>query len=523
MSHSTTSSPLRRLAEEYAEGRLERAAYLEQRRRFLDSLTMTPPRSAPVARAPGLAAAPSRALKRPPWLQLVGAGITLPLAALLWYGLRGGGEAPTPNDTPVVATAPPGHSGPAPGAVLSPGPRPPDPAAASGAGPATATEPAPAHPARDSRPAAAAPDALALIEELLRDGRWGTSERSRFSTAWHQQSAAAQTQARTSVAFQRLEEELTSLIDAERAAGVGEPAEPGLLAFARDIGIDLPPPPPRPAPTPTPAAAGPASTGPASTRASTPGGPGETAAAADDSTRAPPTTDEQRPAVARGASAGGGEREREPPAPPRSIGETATPASTADSAQSTAELHAAGAKPGPVPTPTPVAGPVLLKAAPPEPVEPSLAQRLSPQAGGEPCASAAGRTRAAVYDCLDPFASSGTSGLKLKAIPAETPFAITIEQHDLDKWCARDPSPCAAGADTQAMATAYSAWLKGKTGKTYRPATSADLQQAAAYGITLPQERHHAIRLVRELGLPESQAETLLLERWWRQNRRAPP
>jgi hypothetical protein len=205
-------SPLRRLALDYAAGRSDRAAYLQARRQFIETLSAAPPRPAatgaapdppertkpPTAehRTPGQAA-PSRT-RRLAWRGLLGAGLAL-LSAVLFYGLFGGG-ARTPDPPPA------------------------DPTAAGAAG--------------------ETPDAaLALVDEFLQEDAWGPSERARFLLEWQRLPPGMQARAREAYAFHHLTAELGALIDAERAAGSGEPTIQGLLDFGRALGMALPEPP----------------------------------------------------------------------------------------------------------------------------------------------------------------------------------------------------------------------------------------------------------------------------------------
>jgi hypothetical protein len=218
-------SPLRHLALEYAEGRIARTHYEQERRRLLDALGAAPnPSRDTSAATPGVDAGPPTAepdrglasasppprpgAKRARWIAPLGAGLALPLAGALWYGLARDGTQTLPAVPSVPIAAPP-------------------PVAA----PTTA--------------------AVGLIEDLLRADRLGPAERNRFLAAWRERSPQAQAQARASYAFQRLQEELVRLIESERATARGDSESQGLRDFAREMGI-VPAPAPAPAPAPSP-------------------------------------------------------------------------------------------------------------------------------------------------------------------------------------------------------------------------------------------------------------------------------
>jgi hypothetical protein len=199
-------SHLRRLALDYAAGRSDRAAYLQARRQLIETLSTAPPHPAttgatpapPTAEHRGQGLAAPRWTHRLAWRELLGAGLALLLAALL-YGLFSGG-APTPDPALPDTTA---------------------------AGAAVET-----------------PDgALALVSEFLQEDAWGPSERARFLLEWQRLPPRMQARAREAYAFHHLTAELGALIDAERAAGSGEPTIQGLLDFGRALGMTLPQPP----------------------------------------------------------------------------------------------------------------------------------------------------------------------------------------------------------------------------------------------------------------------------------------
>lgn len=499
MTRRAGHSPLRQLALDYAEGRSERADYLRARHRFLDTLNAAPPRPGaapscadrnpapppgdevqPLSR-PAPVPVPARA-RRPARMLLLGAGLALPLAAVIWYALHSGDSAEAPPAVDPAAAAPPDA------------PRVPAPAAPS----------PPEPPVQESVTAGSAPTALSLIEEWRREGQWGAAERARFLDAWHRQTPAAQALARKDYAFRSLEEELRNLIDAERAAGDSEAAQ-GLPAFARALGIDLPDLPPAPAPLPigTRPSVAAATSIPTTDDLPAPGAP-------TDRTTPP---DDRSPHRIAGRQ---GEEPRTPstvpPSTDSSAPDTVGAAPAADASPGIAKTSKDAVKVPPAPAAVPTKAPL-----------PSLMERLPVRPGGEPCAGLAGRTHGSVYDCRDPFISNRAAGLKLKVIPAATPFAITAEPHNVDQWCAQKPSPCPPSADAGAKARDYCDHVGKKTGQTYRPATPADLQQAAAYGMNLPQDGRSGLRLIRELGQPQSKDEATMLDRWWHQYHRPTP
>lgn len=548
MSERPGPTPLRQLALDYAEGRIERAAYVQARSELLDALsaarplaraTQTHASSAattqqmvfprpPAALAP---AAPPAPAKRSTRLALLGAGLMLPLAGGLWYGLFGGTEPQAPVTPPALGSTPPAPV------------------------PADTRTPEPGLPGRPPEaPALAAPPAaVGLVEELMREERLGASQRARFLAAWREQTPADQALARESYAFRSLEEELGTLIEAERVAADGQAEAQGLLAFGRALGIDLPDLPPAPQQQPAPAATpnrtlaeGSAGASPAA--ASPPAAdPGAAPAKQPQSTVAAPAKPIARPSDT-------------PSAPTATVASTVAPASASASASAPASASASAPPPAPASAPTPAAaftaatgegagpaqkptapakgvaappapGPEVAKEAPKaapaaaaepakaQPPQPSLAERLPMHPGGDPCASAARTAQSPVYDCLDRIASSA---MELKVIPADTPFVITARTYNPNDWCSHQPSQkCPPTADADTKTRIYLEWLAGKTGRTYRQANAADLEQATSYGLRTPQGGQ-GIRLVRELGLPKFPTETQALERWWRRYRQTP-
>lgn len=157
---------------------------------------------------------------------------------------------------------------------------------------------------------------------------------------------------------------------------------------------------------------------------------------------------------------------------------------------------------------------------------PPLSSLLTRRSANDVCARAAGSTETPVYGCQDRFNGSDAPTPLLNVVPAEIPFALTIEQYDdaqLLEWCQRHRDHCqdAPGqllSTPRAQAHALAAWLTRRTGQTYRLASRQDWEQAVHYGVGPEYAQRSGVRLVRELALPILSEEATALESWWRRN-----
>lgn len=192
-----------------------------------------------------------------------------------------------------------------------------------------------------------------------------------------------------------------------------------------------------------------------------------------------------------------------------------------DPASSSGRLRwpAPPASPEVTPAVVPEAMPAASPAALPATTE-MLERLLAVVASDDPCTrDATRRARTATYRCRDPFTGSAAEGLDLRVIPALTPFAISARPQNLAVWCerfARDCPPSVA-----ARASAYGVWMGQKTGRDYRPASAAELAEAAAHGMSLGGGAGDLIYLVRDLERPASKVESEWLNHWWRRFHRS--
>lgn len=461
-------SPLRQLCVDYAAGRLGRAAYVQARRELLDNLERSPvryatPLSAAQAPTPPVVAVPPQRPRRA-WLPAAAAAAVLALLGIGAWLLVGGPSDPPPAP-PTAAPTPA-----APAAEPAPG----HPPSVAGAAPESAPEPLPAPPPP------AVPTAVSLVEALLDEGRlWDAATHERFLAGWREQAPEAQAEARATPAFQRLADELDAQIETERAAGGDEETIAALLGFEKAIGIErLEPPPPPPAPLPVEVVA-----------------PPEPAPA----TPAPePEPANQDGTAAAGAPLAGSPAVTDSPAPsapnPGALAMPSPPPAT-------------GAGPTELPRP-----PVQLPAA--VPGQARITDRMPAGTGPDPCTRAAARASAAVNPCEDRM-PAGTAALGLFVVPAAMPFAITAKPQQLGQWCKQNAERCPAQADQAEKGRALATWLGQKTGRSYRPASAAELQQAAAHGFAVGRTDADTVYLVRDLSRPGSGPEETLVNLWW--------